>query len=145
MKKLLLILLLAVTQIISSQNFFEGNEIIEPDKLEHFVFGGAAALPGYYLGWEMSKGKRSTAIWTGLAFGTGVNVVKELTDGNKNNAFSTNDVVFGVAGAIVTTFVTDLIFQSEGSKKRREDRRLEKEKKHLDELYDNEEVITLNQ
>ena len=70
----------------------------------------------------------------GIGVGVGVNLVKEMTDINKTG-FSTDDLVWGTFGAVTSTFITDLIFQSEGSKKRREAYRIEKEKKRLDEIY----------
>ena len=130
MKKLILISAILFSINLQSQSFNK----IEDDKIQHFIFGGAFAMPSYFLGWDASGGNRTTAIWTGIGVGVGVNLVKEMTDINKTG-FSTDDLVWGTVGAVTSTFITDLIFQSEGSKKRREAYRIEKEKKRLDEIY----------
>jgi len=130
MKKLILISAILFSINLQSQSF----NTIEDDKIQHLAFGALAGVPGYFLGWDASGGNRTTAIWSGIGLGLGFNLVKEITDINKTG-FSTDDLVWGTFGAVTSTFITDLIFQSEGSKKRREAYRIEKEKKRLDEIY----------
>jgi len=130
MKKLVLITAILFSINLQSQSFNK----IEDDKIQHFVFGGLAGTPGYFLGWDASGGNRTTAIWSGIGLGFGFNLIKEGTDINKTG-FSFDDLAWGTFGAVTSTLITDLIFQSKGSKKRREAYRIEKEKKRLDEIY----------
>jgi hypothetical protein len=140
MEKLTLILFLAIG-IIQAQNkfgedyIFASDNFIEVDKQYHFVFGGLSSTVGYFMGWELSKENRRTAIWTGIGMGTSVNVLKEITDINKTG-FSMEDVAFGALGAVVGTLVTDLIFQSEGSRKRRAQLKLDAKKARIDSFYE---------
>jgi hypothetical protein len=134
MKTTIAILITIISLNLNSQELFASDNFIEEDKQYHMVFGALAAVPGYYMGWELSNGNRSTAIWVGIALGTCVNVGKELTDIGKTG-FSMEDVAFGAIGAALSTLATDLIFQSKGSQQRRADRKLEAEKKRLDKIY----------
>ena len=126
MKKLILIT--ALLFIVKTQ----GQEV---DKVHHTIGGGMFGTVGYFLGHDAFNGDRSSAIWTGIGVGVGVNVMKEITD-IPSTGFSVEDVAFGALGAIVSTFVTDAIFQSEGSRKRREAKRIQEAKDKINKFYE---------
>jgi len=127
MKQILFTTILLLGLAVNSQT-------IKDDKILHFAGSGLLATPSYFLGWDASKGNKWTARITGVAIPTFFGLVKETLD-IQSTGFSGGDMLANIGGAILGTAITDLCFQSEGSKKRREDRRIEKEKKRLDEIY----------
>jgi len=53
---------------------------LESDKQLHLIGGAGFGALGYTVGYEVSKGKRSTAIWYGIGSATAVGTFKELWD-----------------------------------------------------------------
>lgn len=112
MKKLLLLLVLALTftttnaQTFGDDYLFASNNFVEVDKQYHFVGGAVFGSIGYMLGLDLHDGDRSKAIWTGIQVGTGVNLMKELTDIGKTG-FNTSDLAFGIVGSVTSAWLTD--------------------------------------
>jgi len=137
MKKLLFALALTMTLFVSAQETGFGNDFIfasdnfiEIDKQYHFVGGFIFGGVGYMLGLDLYDGDRSKAIWTGVAVGTGVNLMKEVTDISKTG-FNTNDLAFGIVGSVVSSWLTDKLlypkYKSRQLKKLEELKRLDDE------------------
>lgn len=129
MKKQLIILAMLLTGWVANAQFLEdyifaSDNFIAVDKQYHFVGGAGFATVGYFMGYELSGGKRSTAIWTGIATGTGVNLIKEITDISKTG-FNTSDLSFGIVGSVVGTLITDVIFNRKNGYVSKEKRKLE--------------------
>tara|TARA_R110000851_G_scaffold330328_1_gene503046 strand:- start:1280 stop:1723 length:444 start_codon:yes stop_codon:yes gene_type:complete len=147
MKKLLLVVAIMLTLNMSAQGGFGNDYIFAPDNfvpidqqyhfVGGFIFGGA----GYFLGLDIHKGDRKKAIWTGIAVGTGANVLKELTDISKTG-FNATDVAWGFAGAVASTWITDLIFHDRYKvvQQNRKDRAKRYEKRKTDELKIKEKI-----
>ena len=109
MKKLLLILLLPI---------FGNSQWIENDKQLHLLGGAGFGAMGYTIGYEVSKGKRHTAIWYGIGSATAVGTFKELWD-IPSTGFDSSDLVFTIVGGVISTFATDLIMSSHSYKERK--------------------------
>lgn len=144
MKKLLTLLIITFTLSLSSQTFgndyiFASDNFIKVDYQYHFVLGGVFGSVGYIAGLNIYEGNRSKAIWTGVAVGTGVNLVKEITDISKTG-FNTNDLMWGFVGATVSSWIIDKIHYPNWK-----NRQLEKikklEEKRLSSMTDEEKLL----
>lgn len=126
MKKLLLLLVLALTfttsnaQTFGDDYLFASDNFVEIDKQYHFVGGAIFGSVGYMLGLDLHDGDRSKAIWTGIQVGTGVNLLKEVTDIG-GSGFNTTDLAFGIVGSVASAWLTDkLLYPKYKSRQERE-------------------------
>jgi hypothetical protein len=117
MKKLLLVLVLSISVFnltaqedsgFGNEYIFASSNFIELDHQYHFMAGAGFAFVGYLGGLRYYDGDRSKAIWAGITIGLSANIVKEVTDINKTG-FNTTDIVWGLAGAALSTYITDKI------------------------------------
>jgi len=133
MKKLLLGLMLLLSVSATSQSkfgddyLFASDNFIQVDHQYHVVLGGIFAVPGYFIGLDITDGDRPKAIAIGTGIGTGVNILKETTDIGKTG-FNTTDVLWGALGAYTSAWLTDKVFYNNWrDNKRREIEELGKE------------------
>ena len=146
MKKLITILLLSFASLQAQNKFgndyvFASDNFIEVDKQYHFIGGFVFAPVGYFLGLDLYDGNRSKAIWTGVAVGTGVGLVKEITDINKTG-FSADDLVWTFAGAVAGSWITDKIhYPNYVRNKKEKDKVAQLEAERVSRLTDEEKLI----
>jgi len=146
MKKLITILLLSIGSLQAQNKFgndyiFASDNFIEVDKQYHFIGGFIFAPIGYFYGLEKFDGDRSKAIWTGVALGTGVGLVKEITDINKTG-FNTTDLVWTIVGATASTWITDKIHYPNYVRNRKEKEKVAQlEAERVSRLTDEEKLI----
>lgn len=146
MKRLFIALMMLMTLSISSQESGFGNDyifasdnFIRIDHQYHFIGGGIFGSVGYMAGLDIYDGDRSKAIWTGVGVGTGVGLIKELTDISKTG-FDTTDLAWTFVGATVSTWITDkLHYDNYMERKRKEVEELENER--LASLTDEERML----
>lgn len=139
--------MLSVAAILPAQNesgfgndyIFASDNFIQIDHQYHFVGGGIFGGIGYLAGLEIYEGDRSKAIWTGVGVGTGVGLMKELTDIGKTG-FDTTDLMWTFVGATVSTWITDKIHYP-NYKKRQLEKIAEMEKQRLSQLSDEEKLL----
>ena len=148
MRKLFKILIIALLPILGNAQqesslgwMFINTNTIDADKQAHFVGGFIFAPVGYFLGLDLYDGDRSKAIWTGVAVGTGVGLVKEITDINKTG-FNTNDLVWTMIGATASTWITDKIHYPNYVRNRKEKEKVAQlEAERVSRLTDEEKLI----
>ena len=146
MNKLITILLLSIGTLQAQSKFgndyiFASDNFIEVDKQYHFIGGFIFAPIGYFYGLEKFDGDRSKAIWTGVALGTSIGVVKEFTDRN-TTGFNTDDLVWTFAGAVVSSWITDKIHYPNYVRNRKEKEKVAQlEAERVSRLTDEEKLI----
>lgn len=121
MKKLFNILILLLSIHLTAQNGWLGfnDNTVPLDKQQHIVAGLGTGTIGYTLGYEWSKGKRSTAIWTGIGTTAVLGTIKELTD-IPNTGFNRDDLFSTIIGGVISTLATDLIMSKYTYQERQE-------------------------
>jgi hypothetical protein len=92
---------------------------LESDKQLHLIGGAGFGALGYTVGYEVSKGKRSTAIWYGIGSATAVGTFKELWD-IPSTGFDRDDLFTTIIGGVISTFATDLIMSRHTYQERKE-------------------------
>ena len=146
MNKLITILLLSIGTLQAQSKFgndyiFASDNFIEVDKQYHFIGGFVFAPIGYFYGLEKFDGDRSKAIWTGVALGTSIGVVKEFTDIN-TTGFNTDDLVWTFAGSVVSSWITDKIHYPNYVRNRKEKEKVAQlEAERVSRLTDEEKLI----
>lgn len=110
MRKLIFILL--ILPLVSL-----GQEWLEKDKQLHFAAGAGFGSLGYTVGYNVSKGKRSTAIWYGIGSSALVGTFKEVWDIN-GTGFDRDDLFTTILGGVISTLATDLIMSKHTYKER---------------------------
>ena len=118
---------------------FASNNFIDIDKQYHFVGGAGFGFVGYLAGLDIYDGDRVKAIWTGVATGTGVGLIKEVTDIGKSG-FNTNDLAWTFVGAVVSTWITDKIHYP-NYKKRQKEEIAELERQRIASMTDEERLL----
>lgn len=106
-------LLIILPLFINAQQWLEG------DKQLHLIGGAGFGAVGYTVGYEISKGKRSTAIWYGIGSATAVGTFKELWDIN-STGFDRDDLFTTIIGGVLSTLATDLIMSKHSYKERKQ-------------------------
>jgi len=147
MKNLFYLMLLVSGLSFGQQTFgedyiFVSSNVVDSDSQYHFVSGGAFAIPGYFLGLDLYDGNRNKAVWTGVAVGTGANLLKEITDIGKTG-FSADDLMWGFAGSVVSSYIMDkLYYPAYQKRKDREKLAIEiMKQKELDGMSDEERLL----
>lgn len=110
MRKLIFILL--ILPLVSL-----GQEWLEKDKQLHFAAGAGFGSLGYTVGYNISEGKRSTAIWYGIGSSALVGTFKEVWDIN-TTGFDRDDLFTTILGGVISTLATDLIMSKHTYKER---------------------------
>jgi hypothetical protein len=147
MKKLLFILVLFYSTVSFSQTpkgfgndyIFASDNFIDIDKQYHFSAGAFFAFTGYLWALEYHDGDRDKAKVTGVIFGTVPNLMKEVTDIGKTG-FDTNDLAFGVLGAVISVWVTDKIHYPNYMQRKKQEI-AEMEKLRISLLTDDEKLL----
>ena len=146
MRILALILLIAIGTLQAQSKFgddyiFASDNFVAIDKQYHFLGGFAFAPAGYLYALQKYNGNRSKAIWTGVALGTSIGVVKEFTDRN-TTGFNTDDLVWTFAGSVVSSWLMDKIHYPNYVKQQKK-KIAELEAKRLAMLTDEEKLIEI--
>lgn len=149
MKKFFTMLLLTLTMSMTMQAqnetgfgndfIFASDNFVDIDKQYHFVGGAGFGFVGYLAGLDIYDGDRVKAIWTGVGVGTGVGLVKELTDIGKTG-FSTDDLMWTFVGAAVSTWITDKIHYPNYLERKKEEV-AEMERQRVANLTDEERLL----